>query len=257
MRFGDRTVVITGAGSGIGAAMAARFAAEGAAVVIVDIDGDAAVTTAARIGNARAETVDITDREQVRSLVERLDTVDVLVNNAALCTDTPFDRLSDSEWDQDVDVCLKGPFLTAQAVLPGMVERRRGVIVNISSVNGLAYFGNEAYSAAKAGLLSLTRSLAVRYGPDGIRCNAVVPGTIATPIWKDRLAADPHRLDRVRRWYPLGRVGTPEDVSALVLFLASDEASWITGATIPVDGGLMAGNAEFAAELLGGRRSAR
>ncbi|HVX47514.1 MAG TPA: glucose 1-dehydrogenase [Mycobacteriales bacterium] len=251
MRFENPSVIVTGAGSGIGAAMAERFTAEGASVVIADIDGDKAAATAERIPHARAETVDVTDGGQVRALIENVGTVDVLVNNATMCTDTPFAELTEAEWARDVDVNMKGAFLMSQSVLPGMVRQQRGAIVNIASVNGVSYFGNEAYSAAKAGLLSLTRSLAVRYGRHGIRCNAVVPGTIATPIWKDRLAANPDVLTKVRRWYPLGRVGTPDDVASAVLFLASDDASWITGAALPVDGGVLAGNLEFARELTG------
>jgi NAD(P)-dependent dehydrogenase (short-subunit alcohol dehydrogenase family) len=121
----------------------------------------------------------------------------------------------------------------------------------VGSVNGLAYFGNEAYSAAKAGLVSLTRSIAVRYGPRGVRANLVAPGTLRTPAWDERLARDPAALDRVVRWYPLGRVGEPEEVVGAVLFLLSEEAAWISGAVLPVDGGLLAGNGLMARDILG------
>lgn len=254
MRFDRHNVIITGSGSGIGAVTASRFAEEGATVVIADIDEDAAEATAGAIPRARARRVDVADRGQVLAFVERvqreLGHVDVLINNAATCSDAAFEDIPEEEWIRDIDVSLKAAFLLSQAVLPGMRARRRGVILNVASVNGITYLGNEAYSAAKAGLLSLTRSLAVRYGPEGIRVNALVPGTIATPIWNDRLAVDPTILDRSARWYPLGRVGTPNDVASAALFLASHEASWITGVALPVDGGLLAGNAEMAREIV-------
>jgi NAD(P)-dependent dehydrogenase (short-subunit alcohol dehydrogenase family) len=131
-----------------------------------------------------------------------------------------------------------------------MIRRKSGVILNVSSVNALGYFGNEAYSAAKAGILSLTRSLAVRYGPSGIRANAIAPGTLKTPAWEERSSRDPEIFDRVASWYPLGRVGEPEDIANAALFLASDEASWITGVVLPVDGGLLAGTAKFMQEIV-------
>ena len=131
-----------------------------------------------------------------------------------------------------------------------MIERRSGVIVNIASVDGLAYVGNEAYSAGKAAMINMTQSIAVRYGHYGIRCNAVAPGSIATPAWQERVDKEPDVLDRLVKWYPLGRVGTPEDVAGAVLFLASDDASWITGTVLRVDGGLLAGNDVMTNELL-------
>jgi NAD(P)-dependent dehydrogenase (short-subunit alcohol dehydrogenase family) len=117
-------------------------------------------------------------------------------------------------------------------------------------VNAFAYFGNEAYSAAKAGIVNLTRSLAVRYGPFGVRVNAIAPGTLRTPAWEERRQKDPDVFDRVAKWYPLGRIGEPEDVAGAALFLASDEAAWISGAVLPVDGGLTAGNMEMAREIV-------
>lgn len=257
MRFQDRTVIVTGGASGIGAVMATRFAAEGATVVIAEINAEAGAATAEQIPGARSVPVDVSAPEQVRDLVREVESengaVDILVNNAAKCTDIPFGELTETEWNADVDVTLKAAFLTSQAVLPAMVARGKGAIVNISSVNGVAYYGNEAYSAAKAGLLSLTRSLAVKYGPDGIRCNAVVPGTIRTPIWQKRVAVDPEVLDRAVRWYPLGRLGTADDVASAALFLASDEASWISGVALPVDGGLLAGNFAMTSDIVVGQ----
>jgi NAD(P)-dependent dehydrogenase (short-subunit alcohol dehydrogenase family) len=124
------------------------------------------------------------------------------------------------------------------------------VIVNIASVNGLAFFANEPYSAAKAGLISLTRSLATRYGRHGIRAVAIAPATIRTPLWQERVDKEPAIFERLMRWYPLRRVGEPEDVAAAAAFLASDDASWITGEVLRVDGGLLAGNERMARELV-------
>ena len=129
-------------------------------------------------------------------------------------------------------------------------ENGSGVILNISSVNALTYFGNEAYSAAKAGILSLTRSLAVRYGPFGVCVEAIAPGTLRTPAWEQRQQKDAGVFERVAKWYPLGRIGEPEDVAGAALFLASEEAAWISGAVLPVDGGRSAGNMQMTQEII-------
>lgn len=257
MRFDGQVVVVTGGGRGIGETLTSRFAAEGASVVVADIDGASARSVADRTARARAIALDVADRDRVRAAFEQiheeLGHVDVLVNNAATCSDTPYLDLSEAEWVGDLDVSLKAAFLTTQAALPRMIERRSGTVVNIASVNGVMYYGNEGYSAAKAGLLSLTRSLAVRFGRHGIRCNAVVPGTIATPTWDHRADADPEVLAKAASWYPLGRVGTPDDVASAALFLASAEASWITGTALTVDGGLTAGNLQMTEEIVARR----
>jgi meso-butanediol dehydrogenase / (S,S)-butanediol dehydrogenase / diacetyl reductase len=257
MRFQDRVTIITGSGSGLGRVLAHRFAAEGAAVVVADMVGQHASAVGDEIsaagGKSLAQTTDVTNAADVEAMVgaarEAYGPVDILVNNAAKATDADFFDVSEETWD-DVAVTLKGSFLCSQAVLAGMVQNGSGVILNISSVNALAYFGNEAYSAAKAGILSLTKSLAVRYGPYGVRVNAIVPGTLRTPAWEQRQQKDPEVFERVAKWYPLGCIGDPEDVAGAALFLASSDAAWISGAALPVDGGLTAGNTQLMQESI-------
>ncbi|MEV7235965.1 SDR family NAD(P)-dependent oxidoreductase [Streptomyces sp. NPDC051020] len=250
-RFDGYGVFITGAGQGIGAATARRLASEGARVLVTDLDGDRAEHTAAAIrktgATAEALPCDVGDRAAVEAAVARtveaFGTLDVLVNNAYRCTpDTPlFEDEPDDVWQGDLDVTLTGPYRCSRAALPHLVASGRGAIVNIGSVNGEQDFGNHAYSAAKAGLGSLTRTLAGHAGPRGVRVNLVAPGTIRTDAWADRADV----LDRVSPLYPLGRVGEPDDVAAAVAFLASRDAAWITGTTLRVDGGLLAVNAGF------------
>lgn len=132
-----------------------------------------------------------------------------------------------------------------------MLAQRSGAIINIASINGLAAYGEEAYSAAKAGVINLTKNMAVKYGQAGVRVNCICPGTVRTPICDSVLRQDPHLFTRLQKWYPLGRVGEPEDIANAALFLASDEAAWIAGITLTVDGGLLAGNFRMTSELLG------
>ena len=238
--------------------MVQRFAAEGAKVAVVDWLGDRADAVAAEIssagGQAAAIRADVSQARDVNSMVadvgSRLGPVDVLVNNAAIADGDDVLQIDEATWDRDVAVVLKSVFLCSKAVLPSMIERRGGAIVNIASVNGLSALGNEAYSAAKAGMINLTQGIAVRYGAHGIRCNAIAPGTIRTPIWQQRIDRDPDVFERLVKWYPLGRVGEPDDIANAALFLASDDASWITGTVLVVDGGLLAGSFRMTRELL-------
>lgn len=258
MRFSGRIVVVTGGGSGIGRVMAKRFAAEGAGVLVADIVGQRAQETAGEIESAGGQalgvladaTVDADVDRMVRAAEESLGPVDVLVNNAYSCDGDNLVLMEEEVWERDLRGVVTSAFLCSKRVLRPMIERRSGVIVNIASVNGLAYVGNEAYSAGKAAMISMTQSIAVRYGRYAIRCNAVAPGTIATPAWQERVEKEPDVFDRLVKWYPLGRVGTPDDVAGAVLFLASDDASWITGTVLRVDGGLLAGNEVMTNELL-------
>jgi NAD(P)-dependent dehydrogenase (short-subunit alcohol dehydrogenase family) len=258
MRFEGRTVIVTGGGSGIGRVMAKRFAAEGGRVVIADLLDDPAREVAAEIerdgGRVLALHANVTVAADVDAMAaaaeQAFGPVDVLVNNAHSCRGDNVALMDEDTWDGDIDGVLKSVFLCSKRVLRAMIDRRTGVIVNIASVNGLSYAGNEAYSAGKAGMINLTQSIAVRYGHYGVRCNAIAPGSIATPAWHERIEREPDLLDRLVKWYPLRRVGTPEDVASAALFLASDEASWITGTVLRVDGGLLAGNEVFTNELL-------
>jgi meso-butanediol dehydrogenase/(S,S)-butanediol dehydrogenase/diacetyl reductase len=248
-RLEGKAAIVTGGGSGIGRAICTRFAAEGASVVVADIAGERAEEVAAEIGG-RAVQGDVTVAGDVSRIVEAAGPVDVLVNNAGGGMNDDLLEIDEEAWDGDVALNLKSAFLCTKAVVPQMRELGRGAIVNSASVNGMAFFANDAYSAAKAGLLQLTRSTAVRYGRFGIRANAIAPGTIRTPLWQERVDKQPAIFERLVRWYPLGRVGEPEDVAAAAAFLASDEASWITGEVLRVDGGLLSGNYRMARELV-------
>ncbi|KAF4405433.1 oxidoreductase [Streptomyces sp. Ru87] len=197
-------------------------------------------------GTAEAHVCDVGDQASVDAAVAyavaRFGSLDVLVNNAMSCTpDTPLieDQPEDA-WQRDLDTTLTGAFRCVRAAMPHLADAGgRGAVVNIGSVNGHQDFGNHAYSAAKAGLASLTRTLAVQSAERGVRVNLIAPGTVRTPNWDGREDA----LERAARVYPLGRVGRPEDIAAAVAFLASADASWITGVTLPVDGGLLISNA--------------
>ena len=259
MRLQDRVVVVTGGGSGIGRAICLRFAREGAAVVAADWEEDRARETAALVeaagGAALAVCADVSQEADVAALADagraRFGPVDILVNNAAISDGDDVRTIGVDQWDRNLAIVLKSVFLCTKAVLPGMIEQRRGSVVNIASVNGQAALGGEPYSAAKAGVINLTKNLAIKYGQYGVRANAIAPGTVQTPIWQARVAQVPDIFERLAAWYPLGRVGQPEDIANAALFLASDEASWITGTVLNVDGGLMAGMYRMRQELEG------
>ncbi len=250
-RFDGYGVLITGAGQGIGAATAHRLAAEGAGVLVTDLDPERAARVAADIvaagGRAESLACDVTDRATIEAAVAHAVTafgaLDVLVNNAYSCApdEALFEDEPDDVWERDLDVTLSGAYRCARAALPHLVASGRGAIVSIGSVNGVQDFGNHAYSAAKAGLAGLTRTLAGHAGPRGVRVNLVTPGTVRTDAWSGREG----ELSRVSGLYPLGRVGEPEDIAAAVAFLASRDAAWVTGTTLCVDGGLTAVNTGF------------
>ncbi len=241
-RFTGRIALVTGAGSGIGAATAGRLAAEGCTVACSDRNGAAATATASAIeragGRAIALVHDVTDRASwdaaVRHCAESFGVVDVLVNNAGFARDRTLLKMSDAEWDEVLDVHLRGTWLGCQQVLPGMRERGRGAIVNVSSESRHGSFGQANYAAAKAGVVALTRTVALEQARHRIRCNAVAPGMVDTPLTG---ALDPGIAQRLRDAIPLGRFGEAREIAAVIAFLASDDASYITGQTVACDGG--------------------
>lgn len=261
MKLQDRIVFVTGGGSGIGRAICELFAREGAIVVPADLVPERALETAAIVehagGVALGLEIDVADSAAVHRAIgaatDHFGRIDILVNNAGLSVGDRITDFDEAMWDLNIDVVLKGVYLCSREVLPGMIERRDGVILNIGSVNGLMAIGESAYSAAKAGMVNLTQNMAIHYGEDGVRVNLIAPGTVRTPIWAERLKTEPDAFDRLTPWYPLGRVGEPEDIAKAALFLCSDDASWITGAILPVDGGLTAGSYRFNKELQGVR----
>lgn len=250
--FAGKTIAITGAAGGIGQWLCKFFGAEGAIIAALDRSEKVhtLVDTLGKDGiTVKPAVADLADGAAVKAAFAAFGEVHILINNAGISRHPTLNQTDPAGWDEDMAANLGGAFACAHAVLPQMVERRAGNIVNVGSVNGLSALGDPAYSAAKAGMISLTRSLAQEYGRYGIRCNIVLPGTVRTPIWDERKAKDPNVLKTLERWYPLGRIVEPDEVARVIAFLASDAASAVTGAAIPVDCGLTAGNIVMAREL--------
>ncbi|SNT44983.1 SDR family NAD(P)-dependent oxidoreductase [Rhodococcoides kyotonense] len=244
LELNGKVAIVTGSARGLGEATARRLACEGAHVVVTDIDAESAELTAKDIVaqgySAHAVAGDITRSADVDALVQdtldRFGGVHVLVNNAGFPRDSVLTKMSESNWDDVIDVILKGAFLTSKAVMPHLIDQRWGRIVNISS---RAHFGNPGqanYSSAKAGILGLTRALCLEEGRYGITVNAVAPGFVATEAVRSLGHYEKIR-DRAVESTPLGRVGTPEDIADAVAFLASERASFISGETLHVTGG--------------------
>jgi NAD(P)-dependent dehydrogenase (short-subunit alcohol dehydrogenase family) len=244
-RFEGRVAVITGAGSGMGAAMARGFHAEGAHVVAVDVDEDGLARTVADLGGvsarARPVVLDVTDRAAVAAFGRGLERVDILCNNAGILDDyTPAHETSWELWTRILGVNLTGPYLMAHAIVPAMLAQGKGAIVNTASIAGyVAGGGGAAYTTSKHGLIGFTKQLAFDYGRRGIRANAICPGAIATGMTVELRTPDAgnEHVNAAIEATPAGRWGEPEEVAALALFLASDEASFIHGVPVLVDGG--------------------
>ena len=249
MRLANKVALITGSGGGMGRAAAELFAQEGASIVVADLDTETGEATASCIcdagGNAVFVKVDVANENEVKHMVDSaLDAfgrIDILYNNAGIMpsSDGAVTDILEETWDRIMDVNLKSTFLCSKYTIPQMIKQGKGSIINVASL--VAFMGcivpQDAYTASKGGILSLTKSLAVQYARQGIRCNAICPGPIETPLlqhlWESEEARN-LRLDRI----PLGRFGAAKDIIYMALYLASDESSWTTGSWLIVDGGI-------------------
>ncbi len=254
MRFKDKVAVVTGGSSGIGREVAARFVAEGGAVVLGgrDVGKLEAAARAIDAGGGKVATLagDIAVPANGQALValaeDRFGGLDVLVNNAGVFRPKPFLEVDEAEYDWFLDTILKGKFFTAQAAAQAMRRRGGGVIVQTGSLWALQAIGatpSAAYSAANAGVHAMVRNLAIELAPEHIRINAVAPAVVETPVYETFMSPEQVAsvLPSFNAFHPLGRNGQPADVAEAILFLASDQAAWITGTVLPVDGGVTAG----------------
>lgn len=251
-RLERKACVVTGAGSGIGKAVAERFAEEGGSVICVDLNKDAAEATVQTIrangGSAEAVQADVSDDKQVKAFVDKCvqlyGSIDVLVNNAGVNIPGVFHEVSNEVIDKTLNVNVKGPMYGCRAAIPYMLKQGGGSVVNVSSVNGLVSEPFLAvYSASKGAIVMLTKGVALDYAKQNIRCNAICPGWVDTPInyaHAEMLGGLQKVYDSIGSFQPIGRPGTPKEIAHLALFLASDEASFITGSIISADGGMTA-----------------
>ena len=240
-RLAGKIAIVTGAGQGIGQAIAAKLATEGATVVVTDVDADTAAQTAAALPDAIARRADVTDRDAVRALVDdvvrEFGRIDVLVNNAGWDKASPFAESEPADWDRAIRVNLYGVLHTCKAVLPVMAGQGGGAIVNLGSDAGRVGSSGEAvYSAAKGGVIAFTKSLAREMARYQVRVNCVCPGPTDTALFAS--FAGPGLREALTKAIPFRRLGQPADVANVVAFLASDEASYVTGQTVSVSGGL-------------------
>jgi 3-oxoacyl-[acyl-carrier protein] reductase len=237
-----KNVLITGTAQGIGRAIAIRFVKEGARVTGLDVDSGSNAETATLAGERfTAVTGDVASNADVAAAVGQCGPVDILINNAAtVLGDGLLHQVTEQVWDRVSEVCLKSVFLCTRAVLPGMIKRRTGVIISMSSVNALTGIHLAAYTAAKGGIVSLTRLLAQQYGGYGIRANAICPGTIGTETSLAVYEAAPQLRDELYAMYPAGRFGVPEDIADCALWLAGESSRFVNGTAIVVDGGMSA-----------------
>jgi 3-oxoacyl-[acyl-carrier protein] reductase len=248
MNFDNKTAIVTGGSRGIGKAIAETLAQRGARVVIASRQPEQAEATAAELASATGQTVialpvDVADPASVKALMDQVLTqfqrLDILVNNAGVTRDTLLVRMEESDWDLVLNINLKGAYHCSKAAIRQMMKQRSGRIINVTSVSGIAgQAGQTNYSASKAGLIGFTKALAREVGPRGITINAVAPGFVPTAL-TEVLPAD--LKEASLKAIPLGRWGTPQEIAAAVAFLASDEASYITGHVLSVDGGMVMG----------------
>jgi len=255
LRLNGRAALITGSGSGIGKAIALRFAREGCKAAVSDVDGDAAANTANEIGALGHQAVpiemDVADEASVLSGVaiasSTLGPISILVNVAGIWAGGSVTEVAVADWDRVIAVNLRGPFLCSRAVLPSMVERSFGVILNVASITAARVTKRAgAYNPSKAGLIALTKTMALDYAAHQIRVNAICPGGITgtqmeAVAERFRGGTPEEARERNRSMYPLGRRGTPDEIAAAALYLASDEARWVTGSCLVIDGGASAG----------------
>ena len=252
-RLDGKTVLISGAGGGIGQSLVSVFRAAGALVIGADREAGLleGLDLAGRIlfdqADARAT------RSAVTQYLAQHGAPDAVVSNAGFTRAEHLGQVDDEVWASELAINLNGAYAMTDPFVSAMAARGRGSLVFISSVNALAHFGNPAYSAAKAGLIAYARAIAVERGGQGVRANVICPGSVRTPAWDHRLAADPTLLDNVLPHYPLGRMVLPVEVANAALFYSSDAASGITGTVLPVDAGLTAGNLRFVDEVLRGK----
>lgn len=253
----NRVAIVTGAASGIGFACAKRFAQEGASVVGLDLAPcDAWGEVESLASASQFHQVDVTDavaqQAAVADVAQSLGRIDVLVTAAGVGDGGPVSMLEEDSWDRVVDINLKGTFLSIKAVLDTMMAQRSGSIITIASVEGLnGTEGGSAYNASKGGVVLLTKNVAIDYGRVGIRCNSICPGFIDTPLLNQVLGPMPDFQADIERQIKLGRLGQPEEIAAAASFLASDDASYMTGQTLVVDGGYTAGHSHGIVELMG------
>lgn len=249
MRLQDKVAVVTGAGSGIGQAIALRFAAEGADVVVPDWHLPAAEQTAARIQElgrrALALQVDVSQSRDVKRMVEttieRFGRIDIMVNNAGIRLVAPLTEVSDEDWNRVMGTNLTGVFYCIREVVPHMKRQGRGKIISMASITGVSPMVDRiAYCTAKGGVITMTKTAALELAGTGICVNAIAPGFVATPLTAG-YDADPRMATAVRTTSPHGRWGQPAEVAAAALYLASEESDWVNGTTLFIDGGYTAG----------------
>lgn len=252
-RLDGKTVLITGAGGGIGRALVAVFHDAGAKVVGAELE----LSLLDGLPLARKVSFDQADMAGTRAAISAdigaHGVYDAVVANVGFTRAEHFGMVDDAVWASELNINLNGAYALTDPVIAAMAQRGSGALVFISSVNAISHFGNPAYSAAKAGLVAYSKAIAVERGHEGVRSNVVAPGSVRTPAWDHRLAADPSLLDNVLPHYPLGRMVSPTEVANAALFLCSDAASGITGTLLPVDAGLTAGNLRFVDDVLRGK----